>query len=202
MANDQNNVIDSVQSVYAGALLELAEEHNALDAISDEVRQLGETLDQSPDLARLLDSKVLSEQDRGAVIDRVFKGRVSDLLLRFLHVLNRKTRLGILPGLAPAFRQALQHRRGQIEVEAHVAQPLDAAQQADVTARLSKTLGGRQVILRQIVNPDLLGGLKLRVGDEIVDGSVVAQLKIMREKMVDAGRAKAAALVALESTAK
>lgn len=201
MANDQNNVIDSVQSVYAGALLELAEESNTLDAISDEVRQLGETLEQSPDLARLLDSKVLSEQDRGAVIDRVFKGRVSDLLLRFLHVLNRKTRLGILPGLAPAFRQALQHRRGQIEVEAHVAQPLDATQQADVAARLTQSLG-RKVILRQIVNPDLLGGLKLRVGDEIVDGSVVAQLKIMREKMVDAGRIKAATLAALEPSAK
>ncbi|MCX5662196.1 MAG: ATP synthase F1 subunit delta [Planctomycetota bacterium] len=195
MATDQNPVIESVQSVYALALLELANEAGSIDAVAAEIQQLGEVLEQSPDLVALLESRVLSVQDRAGIIDRIFKPRVSDLLFRFLQVLNLKNRLNILPGMIVAYRQANQTHFGQIEVEAFVAQALDAEQESQVAARLSKAIG-RTVILRQRVDPDLLGGLKLRIGDEIVDGSVVAQLRILREKMIVSGRKKAAEIAA------
>lgn len=195
MANDKKTVIESVQRIYATALLDLAQDCGAVESVVAEVKLLGEILRDSPDLVALLDSRVLTVEQRSAVIDRVFRNRVSDLLLRFLQVLNRKSRLGALPLIVVAFEQTHEERFGLVEIDAYVAQTLEASQEAQVIERLSTALG-RKVILRQHIQPDLIGGLKLRIGDEIVDGSVVTQLKILREKMIAAGRLKASALAA------
>jgi F-type H+-transporting ATPase subunit delta len=187
--------IKSIDLVYAAALLDLAEESKQLDEIAAEVAQLEGIGTTEPALTNLLSSRVLSVEERAAVLERIFKGRISDLFYRFLQVVNAKERLDTMPGILRAFKKLVQDRHGVVEVVAHVALELDAAQAQQVSDRLAKAIN-RQVHMKQLLDPELIGGLKLRVGDEIVDASVVTQLKIMRDRIIATGRVKAAELAA------
>jgi F-type H+-transporting ATPase subunit delta len=182
---------DQVTDVYAQALVELGEQHGHLDELADEVQQLRELLQTEPDLRRLIFSRIIGQTQRAAMLQRLFQGRVSDTLYNFLQVLSRKGRLVNLPGVLTDFARKMDERRGIVPVDAFVAQPMDSAHREQVAAALGEALGGKTVQLRERVDPSLIGGLKLRIGDKQLDGSVATQLRLMRRRMIDAGREKA-----------
>ncbi|MEX0746336.1 MAG: ATP synthase F1 subunit delta [Phycisphaeraceae bacterium] len=181
---------DAVDRAYAQALFEMGETQSALDALAEEVDDLGTLIADQPDLRRLLAGRTLAAAERAAMIERLFKGNVSELLYRFLQVVNRKGRLSSLPGITQAFSDLLAEKRGIVEVDAFVADRLDEAQAREVAATIGQHLN-KEIVLHQYVDPSLIGGIKLRLGDKIIDGSVATQLRLLRQKMIDAGRARA-----------
>jgi F-type H+-transporting ATPase subunit delta len=188
--NLDTNSLTTLEAIYASALIDLAAEANQLDEVANEVADLGKLLETEPGLQRLVDSRVLSIEERAGVIDRVFKGKVGDLLYRFLQVVNQKDRLSSLPDIIDAFGQLVETRRGIIRVDAYVASSMDESTANGVADRIGKSLG-KTVKLTQHINEKLIGGLKIRIGDQVVDGSVETQLKLLKDKMLAAGRAKA-----------
>ncbi|MEX0745508.1 MAG: ATP synthase F1 subunit delta [Phycisphaeraceae bacterium] len=180
---------NAIDRAYARALFEMGEQAGSLDALADEVDQLAELIRDAPGLRRLLGGR-LPTAERAAMIDRMFQGRVSDLLYRFLHVVNRKGRLNMLESIVQAFSDLMIEHRGLVEVDAFVAQRLDDASAEAVAASVGKSLG-KEVVLHQYVDAELIGGLKLRFGDRVIDGSVATQLRLLRQKMIDAGREQA-----------
>jgi len=182
---------DAATKVYAKALIELAEEQGKLDAVAGEVESLREMLGRHARLRRLLETPALTTADRAGVIDRVFKGQVSDTLYKFLQVVNRKGRLGSLGGITQSFAGLLAERMGVVEVEAYVAKAMDAGQAGRVSDGLARALDGKRVNLKQHVDPSLIGGLKLRIGDRLLDASVANQLKLIRQRLVEKGREQA-----------
>ncbi len=190
MSELNQNSISSAERVYAESLLQMADAENKLSDVAKEMEDLAELLESQPDLRRLLGSRVLSVEERAASIERIFKGRTSDLVYRFLRVVNDKGRLGDLLNISRAFEMLHDAHSGIVEADVWTAKPLDSAHAQGVTERLAAALK-RQVVLHQYVEPSLIGGFKLRIGDEVIDGSVAAQLKIMREKMIAAGAEKA-----------
>ena len=182
---------DAASDVYAQALFELAEHAGTLSTINDQVESLAELLAGSGELRELITSRALGRDDRAGVIDRVFKGKVDDTLFKFLHVLNHKDRLASLPGVTASFAALMAEKNGIIEVDAYVAKAMDAAQVGQVASSIGAALGGKQVVLHQYVDESLIGGLKLRVGDQMIDGSVATKLTKMKRDLIDAGREKA-----------
>lgn len=180
---------------YALALLHLADEAGQLDAIGDEVGQLADLFASQESLRKLLASPLISAAERRGSIERLFKGRINDVLYRFLHILNRKGRLGEFPGVARAFKVLHDEKRGIIAVDAYVAAPLDDAARARVADGIGSALG-KTVQLQQHVDDTLIGGLKVRVGDQLIDATVATQLRLIREKLTAVGRDKARAAVA------
>ncbi|MFA9478980.1 ATP synthase F1 subunit delta [Phycisphaerales bacterium AB-hyl4] len=181
---------NAVDRAYAQALFEMGEAQSALDALAGEVDELGTLITDQPDLGRLLSSRTLAEAERSAMIERLFNGNVSDLLYRFLQVVNRKGRLNALPGIVQAFSDLIAEKRGIVEVDAFVAARMDDAQAADVAATIGKHLN-KEIVLHQYVDESLIGGIKLRVGDKVIDGSVATQLRLLKQNMINAGREKA-----------
>lgn len=190
MASDQTKATNSIERVYAQALLELAEAAGQLDATRDELLEVGKLITDQPDLAKLLDSRVLRSESLSSAIKNIFEGKVSDTVYRFLQVLNAKGRISALPGVIRAFEQLVEEKHGLVKVDAFVAALIDQAQIDKVAQGIGKALG-KTVVLQQHLDPSLLGGLKIRVGDKLIDGSAVAQLKIMRERIIKEGRDKA-----------
>lgn len=178
---------DALSTTYARALLDMAVEVDAVDDVAEQVEQLSQLFDQQPQLRTMLASRLLGATERAASIDRVFKGQVHDLLYRFLQIVNRKRRMHALPGILRAFGQLVEEHRGVQEVDAYVAVPLSEDDRRHVAAAAGRAIG-RNVILDQHVDPSLIGGLKLRIGDRLIDGSVATQLKRIRHKLVQAGR--------------
>ena len=186
----ENERIQSVDMVYATALVEMAQSAGKLDLVAEEMSQLGELLAQDADLRRLLESRILSIEERAAAIDRIFNGQVSDLVYRFLQVVNRKNRLNELSGIVRAFHKLFAEHKGIVEVDAYVADKLDSAKLEAIAAAVGRVLG-KQVVPHQHVDETLIGGLKLRIGDRLLDGSVATQLKLVQQKIQAAGREKA-----------
>jgi len=185
-------MIQTVELVYAQALLELAKESEVLDEIADQMAQVAHLAQQQPDLVRLISTKTISTAQRTQIIENVFKGQVHDLLHRFFQVVNNKNRLDHLQGIAAALANLVDQDRGTVRVNAFVANELDKDRAEQVARRIGQIVNG-QVELSQHVQPDLIGGLKVQIGDRMIDGSVAAQLRSIERKIVLIGRASARA---------
>jgi F-type H+-transporting ATPase subunit delta len=181
----------AVADAYAKALLELAQERQQLDEVADECLQLGEMLDHNADFQTLITSPMIKPEQRRGVLDRLFAGKVTDTLYHFLLVLNRKQRIASLPAVLMAFGRELNALRGVTDVTAITAEAMPDDQAEAIKARLTEQLDGRTIHLNRQTDPDLIGGLALRVGDTLIDGSVATRLQRMKRQMIDAGREKA-----------
>ena len=195
MSNNGEMISDSVTRAYASALVELAEADGQLSEVADELEQLGQLLASEPALKSLLASRALSASERAGALERLFKGQLSDLVYRFIQVVNQKDRIGKLAGIIDTFGEIVAESRGIVEVDVHVATKLDDAQAQRVAQGIGQSLG-KEVALHQYVDEKLIGGLKIRIGDKLVDASVATQLKLMQRKLVAAGREKARQAVA------
>ncbi len=196
MADKQREMVTRLERVYAEALLELCDDAEragtpgVLDEVANEIRQLAEWSRQHDDFVRLMSARTLSTNQRSEIIDRLLRGRVNDLLYRFLQVVNEKDRLDCFEGMARALSMLLEERRGIVEVDAYVPATLSPVH----AGRLADKIGAaieKQVELTQHEMPELIGGLKLRIGDQLIDGSVAAQLRMIRQKMIETGRNRA-----------
>ncbi len=170
---------------YAQALLELANEKNQATVIGEELRDLRQIIDTNESFALYLADPAISVAERAGMIERVFGGRISPLLKDFLGVLNQKKRIAILDEIAGAFDALLDEQAGKVEVDVTVAQTLDDAQLEDVRQRVSRALN-KDAIVHQYVDESIIGGLILRVQDQLIDGSVRHQLQSIKERMLAA----------------
>ena len=167
---------------YAQALTEEAQSAGALDAADADVALIAETLDGSRDLRLALTSPIVSHDKKEAVLDRLFGGQVSDLTLRFLHLLVQNERDGQIPEILDAYRLLRDERTGTVEALVRSAKPLGH----DEIDRLKGALearGGRTVRMRYEIDPALIGGLVVRVGDVVYDRSVRHQLESLRDQL-------------------
>jgi len=161
---------------YATALFELAEEERALDVVAGDLRNLQALLDKSADLRRLIRSPVLSREDQaralGALAQRAgfFK-----LTQKFLGFLAHKRRLFALPDVIKAYLAMLAQHKGEVAAELVSAVPLSEDQLTTIKKQISRTVG-KTVDLATAVDPNLLGGLVLRVGSRMIDASVRTKL--------------------------
>ncbi|MCA9247396.1 MAG: ATP synthase F1 subunit delta [Planctomycetales bacterium] len=187
--HDQKTVLDidaeQVAAVYAKAIFGAAEGAGKLDDIGAELTAVAqEAFVANPQFAELLGGGQLSHDERVGVIDRVFGSRVSDLLLSFLKVLSAHGRLGCLVATSRRYREMLDERNGVVQVTVRAAGPIDDALRDEIAGKLGEVLKIKPVV--HVVNdPSLLGGLVVRVGDTVFDGSVATRLAQMRTRMID-----------------
>lgn len=176
----------AVAGVYSRALLDLARERGEEDALLDELTQLADSLDRNPDFADFLASPLVDGKARRAALEKAFRGRASDLLVDGLQVLNRKERLGLLPAVAQAYRSQHRELKGIVDVHVRTAVPLSPAlrQQLEEAAR---RFTGRAPFLIEQVDPALLGGLVVQVGDRRVDTSIASRLHEIARRLDDRG---------------
>jgi F-type H+-transporting ATPase subunit delta len=170
---------------YAQALLELANETKSAAAMGQELRDLRQILDTTANFAEVLADPAIGNDERARLIHTVFDGRASKLLVNFLGLLNEKNRLSQLGGIAGAYDDLLDQQEGKVEVDVTVAQPLSKEQLESVRQKVGAALK-RDAIVHEYTDPTIIGGLILRVQDQLIDGSVRAQIKAMRNRLLAA----------------
>jgi|SRR5688500_15949937 len=170
---------------YARSLLELANERNQADEIGQEMAGIRDILAEQPSFAAFLADPGIGGTERTATLDKVFKGRVSPLVSNFLGVVNNHGRMRMLGPIAQAFVDLLDEQRGNVEVDVTVAQRLSPDQLEQVRQRVSQALG-KNAVVHQYVDEEIIGGLVLRVEDRLIDASVKYQLEAMRERLLAA----------------
>lgn len=171
--------------VYAEALLGAATHANETQAVVDELEELVADVWSGPrSLGQLLASPSIDAAEKDRLLLRVLDNRTRPTTLNFLRVLNRKGRLELLPSIVHRAAAEWNRRLGRVPVAVRSAVPLDKAQQAALTAKLH-TLLDATPILKLDVDPSLIGGMVVQVGDVVYDASVRSRhLEQLRRKLL------------------
>ncbi|MFO0817649.1 MAG: ATP synthase F1 subunit delta [Pirellulales bacterium] len=168
--------------VYAKALLGVTESAGVTESVVAEFDSfLTDVLERLPDFEAMLKSPRVSHEDKERLFDRAFAGKMSVCLLNFLKVVSRHGRLDCLRMINRAVHLLLDNLRGRVQVEVTTAAPVPADVLDGVRNRLAVSLG-REVVVSTSVNPELLGGIVVRIGDKVYDGSIKNSLERMREE--------------------
>jgi F-type H+-transporting ATPase subunit delta len=185
-----SETVDAVARVYAQSLLELADAAGGDEKIVEtggELSVIAEMIRDDAEVAEFLRSPIVDSEKRAESLRRIFEGRVSDLVLRFMLVLNGKGRLGEFGSMASGYDQLVNERMGRVEVDVMTVDGALAPDQLALLGEKVKAKLGQEPVFHQYADESLIGGLVLRVGDQLIDGSVRGQLRRMREELLAAG---------------
>ncbi len=183
---------DALAQRYARSILELAEEKGGRDKIELVLGQLEDVLElarSDAHFSEFLASRVIPATSRAASIKRIFDGRIDPLVLNFLLVLNDKGRLARLAPIIDAFDALAQDKFGRVEVDVYTAAPASGEELAGIKKSLEAKLG-KIVIVHPYTDASMIGGVKLRIGDKLIDGSVATRLRRMKQRLATDGMAE------------
>lgn len=170
---------------YAKALVDtVAERQEDFDAVHDELDDLAGAVEGSRDLQRLLYSpSIRLEVKRGIVEDLIERAGLGDLSSTFVRLLLEKGRLRYLAAIADTFEYLANERRGRLKVTLVSPEPLAGEVVERLKAEVEASTG-KTILIETAVDPALIGGLVVRIGDRVLDGSIRHQLAAMREELV------------------
>ena len=169
-----------IANAYGGALYSLAHEEDLTDSILQELTVLAESFRQEPDFLRLLSSPALTKQERCAVLDDSFQGKLHIYVLNFLKILTEKGYCGHFHQCCSAYRELYNKDHGILPVTAVTAVPLSGDQVQRLTEKLSK-ITGKQIALVNRTDPSVLGGMRLDYDGKQVDDTVCHRLENLRQ---------------------
>jgi F-type H+-transporting ATPase subunit delta len=175
--------------VYAAALLVAADKSGpqAAEEVGAELTALVRATAGNPGVAAFLASPAVNKKQKAAALAPALQQHGSELLRGLVGTLANNSRLDLLRGVAAAFAQLLDDRSGRVRVKVTAAVPLTAAQTAALLTNLRTSLGNQEPVLDVRVDPDLLGGLVVQVGDAVVDTSVRSRLQSLRTLLLEKG---------------
>jgi F-type H+-transporting ATPase subunit delta len=179
--------VSGIAERYTAALFDLADERRMLDEVASDLRQLRAMLAASVDLSRLVRSPILTRGEQGKAISAlVAQAGFSPLVRDFLAVVAKNRRLFAIPAMIEAYLEKLAERRGEITAEVVAARPLSDSQLALLSEQLRRSVG-RRVSVDARVDSGLIGGMIVKVGSRMVDGSLKSKLQRLQLAMKGIG---------------
>ncbi len=173
----------SLAGRYATALFELARDERQLEAVGSSLATLRRALSESHDLEELTTSPLIGRDDaQKAITAAAAAMRLDPVTSKFLGVLAQNRRLSQLPQIVRAFNMLAAAHRGETTAEVTSAHPLDDDQVAALRANLRNRIG-RDVSVDLTVDPTILGGLVVKIGSQMIDGSIRTKLNTLAHAM-------------------
>lgn len=174
---------ETVARSYAETLFELARRSEALDEYGEAIDLVARLLDENPRFRLFLETPRLDAEEKKRAMRDAFADRLPRHVLNFVLVSIDKRRQRLLRDIAREYRLLLDEHTGREHVDVTVANPVDDATAGLIAERLSRVLG-KQAIPRIVVKPEIIGGVVVRTGDRIFDGSVRRRLDDMRRQLL------------------
>ena len=178
-------IISKAAARYAKAFFDIAQEKSALQAVADYFEAIGAVIEKSGEFDALLKAPLISSEKRVAALKALFEAKADKTTFEFLIFLESKGRLGILNDVISEFAK-LNDRLNNVErISITSAFEMDADQVAAISNRLQEKLN-KSIVAEVTVEPGLIGGFKVKVGDQVHDLSVVTQLNKVKQSVVKA----------------
>jgi F-type H+-transporting ATPase subunit delta len=176
--------VEEIAEVYSRALFEVAKDHDVLDRVRDELGEFADALDENRELRLYFFSPYFSSEEKKEGVARVVSD-ADERLVRFLEMLAERHRMPVLPRIQREFED--------IWAEEHELLPVSVTSAVELDEKLVKGIGeqieeqtGRHVELSSSVDPEVLGGLRVRVGSMVLDATVRNRLERLRKQLTRA----------------
>ncbi len=169
---------------YAHALFDAAEARGLLDTVESDLAALARLLRAEPRLSGLLVTPQLTTGEKHRLLEAILGGRVHGLVLELLGLLLEKKRMKALGDIIEGYGMLLEEQRGIVHAEVTTVRPLSAAQQQRLKAALERRTG-KTVVLEPRIAPRVLGGVVVRIGDQVIDRSIRRTFEEMRASLLE-----------------
>ncbi len=173
----------SLGDVYAKALLGVGSNSGKSEELIDELKAVAKVVRKLPKLQATLESPQVSSDAKHAILQKAFDGKLSKDMLNFLKIVGNKGRFDCLSQISSSAKRLHDEMSGNLRAEVITAEKVEKSVIADIAAQLEKALG-KKVSVKAVVDPKIIGGMVIRIGDTIHDGSVVNQLNQVRAKAI------------------
>ncbi len=173
-----------VGATYGEALFELAVEEGREEELMNEVILLRELLSENPDFGKLMNHPKVLKEDKLEVLEAVFKGRVSEELVGFLHLIVSKDRYGKIDSILDYFIDEVKQVKGIGVAYVATALDLSEAKKKEVEQKLLSTTSFTRMEMHYQVDESLIGGMVIRIGDRVVDSSIRSKLSGLERELL------------------
>lgn len=171
-----------VSKIYSNALFEIAIESNLLDEILSEYKFVKDSLIEYSSFEEIITSPKVSLEDKKRIVDETFGEKISKSLLSFLKLLIDKKRESYIKEIYKEFKKLSDDHKGLIVAKVESVISLDKSEITALEKKLSD-LTNATVTVKNVINPDIIGGLVVKVGDKIIDGSVKNKLENLKHDL-------------------
>ena len=173
----------TVANRYAKALIDLAQENNSLEATYGDMLAFEKVVDDNPVLEAILKNPIIPLGKKKGIVREIFKGQLNKVTSSYLDIVISKGRSAVLFASAQQF--VIQYNKIKGVVTAHVTSAIELSSKAkqEIIDLVKKDFSAKEVILKEKVNADLIGGFILRVGDRQFDGSISHNLDKLRKEL-------------------
>ncbi len=173
-----------VGATYGEALFELAVEEGREEELMNEVILLRELLSENPDFGKLMNHPKVLKEDKLEVLEAVFKGRISEELVGFLHLIVSKDRYGEIDSILDYFINEVKQVKGIGVAYVATALDLSEAKKKEVEQKLLSTTSFTRMEMHYQVDESLIGGMVIRIGDRVVDSSIRSKLSGLERELL------------------
>lgn len=174
-----HDLIHSAARVYSEALLELASERGIVDEVEGQLKDLMSLWKSQPAFSGLMTSAAIDDDARRTSLRRIFAGRVHDLVLNLMLVMNDKGRTMMLPAVCEAFFRMLDTQRGRQRVYVTTAVALSDEMRTKLSQEVRR-IARMQPVFEERVDPAVVGGMVVQIGDQVIDTSIRLRLRQVR----------------------
>ena len=178
--------IFTVASRYAKSLLDLAQEQGQLDAVKKDMESVVSVLKSNAELLAILKNPIISGDKKRNILAAIFEGKISPTIVSFFNILVNKGRGAILLDIAQEFVREYNEAKGIVKASVTSATALSEANLAELQQIITGEIKA-EVILKNIVDPSLIGGFVVRVGDRQIDASIAGKLNKLEKHFAAQG---------------
>ncbi len=171
-----------VSKTYSKALFEVAQESNSLEQMLKEFEFVVESFKEYPELFEIIKSPKVSPENKNNIFKDTFSERISKDLNSFFELLVEKKRIGYIIDIFEEFKISSDDHFGLIVAKVESVVKLEDSEIKDLEVKLN-SLTGKTVTVNNVINPDIMGGLIVKVGDKIIDGSVKNKLENLKHDL-------------------
>jgi F-type H+-transporting ATPase subunit delta len=175
-----------VARVYTEALFEIAKSRSVVEETGRELEEIHKTFEHDPRTAQFFSSPILEAKTKLEALQRSLQGSASDLVIDFLSLLLEKNRFSVLPSIVEAYRQMADQFAGRVRVRVATPSALGDKTRQEIHDALARGLH-REVVLEDELEPALVGGAVVTIGDKVYDGSLATRLKDVRKQIMRSG---------------
>ena len=185
---EEDTVVSGVAGRYASALFSLAQDERQTDAVAETLARFDAIVAGSPDLERMVRSPIFSAADQLKALEAILaQAQITGVAANFIKLVASKRRLFAIREMIADYRKLHDKSRGVTRAEVTSAAPLSDANVAALKDSLRASSGGREVDLDMKVDPSIIGGLIVKLGSRMVDGSLKTKLNAIRIAMKEVG---------------
>jgi F-type H+-transporting ATPase subunit delta len=170
-------VTSQIAEPYAQALMAIAKSGDLVDTFSGSVGDLLDTLKSSPELGSVLSSPVVPGASKKAILRQLLNDQIHPYMMNFLLVLVDRGRIAFVEGICKQYQALVRELKQTVLAEVISAVPLSEDQQSAVCAKVQAMTGAQQVELEMTQDADLIGGVVIKVGSQVIDASLRGQLR-------------------------